>query len=262
VSKPKEQNYKLLTEWKISQSEKSLLISGGADARFEIELESSEPSFFSSLKHDKKFNRSELQTRDQRVLEELVTAEIVVPELQKGEVLRISVIGDDKELNLNVGEGLSIVKTGQAYDLALIVRTNSTYADLLEKIEYQSITKIHLFVDMAFHHTLSLGPLVFPSETACIACLQGRVSTRWGDEAPPIFPQAAKKYARVASELIATELARIGNGDTSLTNKTVSWNFLDRAIKKDQLLKVPLCPICSQNKIDQRGALVLPWGKV
>ncbi len=261
MNKSEKQNYRLLPEWTVIQTDKSLIISGGADARYEIELENDEKSFFASLKYDQTFNRSSLIDRDQRVLEELITAEIIVPELQKGKVLKFTVMGDDNKLILNTGKQLLQVKDDQVYDLALIVRTNSTYADLLGKINYQSINKTHLLVDTAFHHTLSLGPLVFPGETACIACLQGRVSNRWGDEVPPIVPQITKNYAGVASELIATELARIAAGDTGLTNKTISWNFLDRATKKDQLLKVPLCPICSQNKIDQRGALALPWSK-
>jgi bacteriocin biosynthesis cyclodehydratase domain-containing protein len=114
---------------------------------------------------------------------------------------------------------------------------------------------------MAFHHTLSLGPLVFPGETACIACLQGRVSIRWGDETPPTSPKVANKYINIVTELISAELDRIAQGDTSLTNKTVSWNFQDRTIKTNQLLKVPLCPICSHNRIDRSGALALPWEK-
>lgn len=247
--------YTLLPEWRITQQDKSLIISGGADALYEVELESEELSFFSGLKHDTLFSRSELKERDTRVLEELITAEIVVPVLNKSKTLKVSMIGDSNKL------ALTLHRDAQTADLLLIVRANSTYAELLETIDYQSITKPHLFVDMAFHHTFSVGPLVFPGETACIACLQGRITTRWGDEKPPIAPRMTSKYASIVTELIKTELDRVNDGDTSLTNKTCSWNFQDRVIKKDQLLKVPLCPICTKNKIDHSGALALPWGK-
>lgn len=260
--KQKEQTFKLLPEWTIRQSEKSLIISGGADAKYEIELESDDTSFFSSVKSTGSFTRSKLSAQDQRVLEELITAEIVIPELQKSKVLKVAILGDDDKIALATIKGISIVTKDQTYDLALIVRTNSSYADLLGKLDYQDIIKPHLFVDMAFHHTVSVGPLVFPGETACIACLQGRISTRWGDETPPPTPRAVNMYDRVSSELLTTELIRIANDDTSLTNKTVSWNFQDRVVKKDQLLKVPLCPVCSQNRIDQRGALALPWRQI
>lgn len=253
--KSKELSYKLLPEWRITQRDMSLVIHGGADARYKIELENDKPSFFSDLKYGTLFARSELKERDSRVLEELVTAEIIVPVLKKDRTLKFSILGDITKLTLNLH------KDARTADVLLIIRSNSTYAELLEKIDYQSITKPHLFADIAFHHTLSLGPLVFPGETACIACLQGRVTTRWGDEDPPTSPRVANKYVDIASELISTELDRIARGDTSLTNKTVSWNFQDRTIKTNQLLKVPVCPICMQSKIDNSGALTLPWGK-
>lgn len=249
----KDVTYKLLPEWKITQKGKSLIISGGADARYEIELETSESSFFSELRSNTSFTRSALKLRDIPVLEELVTAEVVAPVLQKNKSLKVALLGDEHKLTI------SHEKNAQTADLLLIVRANSTYADLLEKVSYQDISKPHLFVDIAFHHTLSLGPLVFPGETACIACLQGRVSTRWGDDVPPSSPRTANTYQAVVSELIKTDLDRIAHGDTSLTNKTVSWNFQERAVKEDQLLKVPLCPVCTQNRIDPSGAIALPW---
>ncbi|MEI6249385.1 MAG: hypothetical protein WCP00_02165 [bacterium] len=262
MNKQKNQKYKLSSYWKIEQDDKSLVISGGADARYEIELESNEVSFFSSLRNDKTFYIDELDDYDRRVFEELVTAEIVVPELQKGKVMKIAILGDGSKLKVNFDDSLLKAEADKAYDLALVVRTNSTYAELLNKIDYQNITKPHLFLDLAFHHTISIGPLVFPGETACIACLQGRISSRWGDESPPIIPQISNRYLGVASELVSTEINRIANNDVSLTNKTISWNFLDRSIKKDQLLKVPLCPICTKNSFDLNGLIVLPWNKV
>lgn len=122
------------------------------------------------------FTRNELNTGDQRVLEELITAEIIVPQLQKANVLKFTVIGDDNVLKFSAHKNLLQVKNNQIYDLAVLVRTNSTYANCFKKTKYQSIAKPHPLVHLAFHHTLSLGPLVFPGETACVACLQGRVS--------------------------------------------------------------------------------------
>ncbi len=255
MSKITKLQYKLSPEWMITREDNNLLITGGADAKYEIELESNEPSFFSSSRNSQLFIRDDLSLADQRLLEELVTAEIVVPVLQKNRKLNVAIVGDNNQITFGSQ------RTPQRADLVIVVRTNSTYAELLEKIKYQSLTKPHLFVDMAFHHTLSIGPLVFPGETACIACLQGRITTRWGDEKPPMAPRMARKYSSVASALIKTELDRIHNGDTSLTNKTCSWNFQERVVKKDQLLKVPLCPICTKNMIDHSGAIALPWGE-
>ncbi|MCA9332411.1 hypothetical protein KDA00_00900 [Candidatus Saccharibacteria bacterium] len=254
-------SYVLLDEWTISQNEKTLLISGGADAQFEIVLEAADQSLFSSLGTGKTFVRDQLNNSDQRVLEELITAGIVIPKFSKVKPVTISILGDvaDDAIWQFNNKILKKVEPKKKYDVALVTRTNSSYSELLGSINYQSIAVPHLFTDMAYHHTFSIGPLVFPGETACIACLQGRISTRWGDDPPPEHPRAHKKYTGLISELISTELERIANGDMSLVNKTVSWNFQDRKIKNNQLLKVPLCPICSNNKIDHTGALELPW---
>lgn len=244
-----------MPEWSIVQTDDCLLIQGGADARFEIELEQNDPSFFSELQENQPFIRRNLSVDDQRILEELIAAEIVVPVLQTSKALRVAVIGDQNQL------ALCHLKDISDAELVIIVRTNSTYSELLNDIHYPEIILPHLFVDLAYHHTLSIGPLVFPGETACIACLQGRVTNRWGDEKPPTAPKMTSQYIALATELVKAEIARIAKNDTSLTNKTVSWNFQDRSAKQDQLLKVPLCPICTQNKIDRNGALALPWGQ-
>lgn len=249
------QSFKVSPAWVIQQQGKLLRISGGADALYEIELETDEPSFFAENTKTP-FTRKQLTALDQQVLEELLTAEIVVPVLRNANHLRFVVLGDTTTLKLT-GRN-SDPKTA---DLAVVVRAHGSFASLLKELDYQNLHLPHLFVDMAYHHTVSIGPLVFPGETACIACLQGRVGTRWGDEAPPDLPQSAQTYAKVISDLVATELDRIAAGDTSLANKTVSWDFQNRTTKTDLLLKVPLCPMCGQNKIDRSGALALPWTK-
>ncbi len=64
-------------------------------------------------------------------------------------------------------------------DLLIIVRTSGRLAQVME--DYEKITSPHLFVDIAYDHTLSLGPLVFVGETACLGCFLGRVTRNWGD---------------------------------------------------------------------------------
>ena len=249
------QKFLLPAEWTITQKENSLIISGGADAKFEIELDHQYESFFAKVKNNQSFTRNELNLSDKKILEELLTAEIIVPKVRASTKIKVAVIGDSNQLKF--GNEKSIVNA----DLTVVVRTNSTFAKLLEKINYQDLTKPHLFVDLSYHHTISIGPLVIPGETACIACLQGRLTTRWGDDKPPKSPKISKDNSDLAKELIKAEIHKIQNGDTSLTNKTVSWNFQDRKVRNDQLLKVPFCPICSKNKIDLSGKIALPWVK-
>lgn len=253
MTKGEQTNFVLLPEWRLIQDGSTLRISGGSDAQFEVVLGSDEPSFFASLKPSRPFTRSAVSDFEQAVLEELLTAQIVVPSLQKLNKQKIASVGDPHNLTLSTQ-----VDSKRAAFL-VIVRTTSTYAQLLENIAYQDIWQPHIFIDLAFHHTVSIGPLVFPGETACIACLQGRISTRWGDEQPPEGPRASRLHATIASALLELELDKVAHDDTSLTNKTVSWNFQDRTTRQDQLLKVPFCPICSRGKTSSDGKLMLPW---
>lgn len=258
MAESKEQTFELLPEWSIRQYGNTLVITGGADAKYEVELETSDPSFFPSVPHNSQFTRSQLPKRDQRVLEELIVAEIVIPTVTKNQPQRVALLGDAGTFALPRSKSIVSVQTHQVYDMALVIRENATYAGLLEGIHYQDIDKPHLLVDIAFHHTVSLGPLVFPGETACIACLQGRITKRWGDETPPPSPKVRTDYPTLISEFVAAETERIARGDTSLTNKTMSWNLQERVITKRQLLKVPLCPVCTGNEVDRSGALPLP----
>jgi bacteriocin biosynthesis cyclodehydratase domain-containing protein len=258
LAKTEEQTFKLSAQWNISQSAKTLVISGGADATFEIELDDEKSSFFSRTKNSQPFTRRTLSAQDQRILEELVTAEIVVPVIEPRKQLKISIINDGNYVFAG-NKIIKIVGPSESPDLAIVVRTSSSYRDFVNLIDYPSISIPHLFVDTAFHHTLSIGPLVFPGETACVACLQGRITKRWGDNKPPIKAKAGKSYGRLIAELVIVELERIAAGDTTLVNKTCVWNFQDRSIKINQLLKVPLCPICTKNSIDHNGAIALPW---
>lgn len=246
--------------WTISQSDGELTVHGGADARYLIDLETDAPSRFASLGHDETIRRRDLSDTDQRVLEQLVTAEIVVPILATGATLRVAVLGDPPGLALPSRKAFQIVAASKAHDLAVVIRTTSTYAHLLDTLDYTSLTTPHLLADLAFHHTVSIGPLVFPGETACLACLEGRLRTRWGDDTPPPAARVADQDAGFVAELAATELVKIAGGDTSLTNKTVSWDLQSRTVTVNQLLKVPLCPVCTRSRMEIDGSLALPWG--
>ncbi len=251
--------YRLLSAWTMAQTEGSLLITGGADARFEVELESDASSAFASLGHDATVTRSTLTRADQRVLDQLVAAQIVVPILDAPGILRVAVLGDRSVLDLSFGDNAQTVATDAQHDLGVFVRTTSTYAQLLYAGDYRSVTVPHLLVDVAFHHTVSLGPLVFPGETACLACLEGRIATRWGDDSPPPEPRVATQYGAFVRELVALEVGRIARGDTSLVNATIAWDVESRTVTKSQLLKVPLCPICARIAAQDNGSLLLPW---
>jgi len=259
--KESELTFILSPKWTINRQEESLLISGGADARYAIEIENDEPSFFESLESNTPFNRSSLSIFDKKIFEQLLTAEIIIPSIEQKTKINVAINGDANNFNFINNKRINFVNQGEPYDYVLIIRTKSTYADLLNTINYKSINKPHLFVDAAFHHTISIGPLVFPGETACVACLEGRLSSRWGDDIPPSSAEIASENSDLVKGITMLELSKIAAKDTGLINKTISWNFQNRTVIKNQLLKVPLCPICSKNVIDLNGKLMLPWTK-
>jgi bacteriocin biosynthesis cyclodehydratase domain-containing protein len=251
--------FRVAPAWTIAQSGTSLLISGGADALYEVELDDDRPSRFASLGHDDTVTRSELGDADAHALEQLLTAEVVVPLLRTGPTLRVAVVGDASSLALPPRRALSIVPANKAHDLAVVVRATSSLGDLVRALDYERMTIPHLLVDIAFHHTVTIGPLVFPGETACLACLEGRLSTRWGDDAPPPAPAVADEDLGLAAELASMELAKIASGETSLCNATAAWDLRARSASTSQLLKVALCPVCTRNAADRDGSLPLPW---
>ena len=106
----------------------------------------------------------------------------------------------------------------------LFVRTDGRLADLCDD-GYASLRAPHLLLDLAFDHTLCLGPLVFAGETACLACLASRVAHGWGDAAPPPRPRMAQQHM-LAAGLVALAIERIlRHEDRALVNRTVAYDF-------------------------------------
>lgn len=143
---------------------------------------------------------------------------------------------------------------GGAAGLVVLVRTDGTLAELAEVAA--GVDGAHLVVDLAYHHTVSLGPLVVPGQTACAGCLAGRVAARWGDRPPPAEPAAAS--SPVAGALVAHEVAKVAAGTSLLVNRTValdlaSWRSVDEAV-----LRLPWCPHCGTGG-GRDGRRPLPW---
>jgi hypothetical protein len=133
--------------------------------------------------------------------------------------------------------------------LAVVVRTN---ASLLRAAELAAdVAAPHVLVDLAFQHTVVLGPHVFPGDTACVACLAGRVGTRWGDPPPPTIPGALDDAA-----LAGMLLARAVRGG-ALVNATVSIDLDDLSTRREPLWPVPGCAVCGDWRTD--GSIALPW---
>jgi len=60
----------------------------------------------------------------------------------------------------------NLTRTDGDADLIVWLRASGTLLSALD--DYAKINTPHLFVDLAYHHTISLGPLVWPGETAVV----------------------------------------------------------------------------------------------
>jgi hypothetical protein len=133
--------------------------------------------------------------------------------------------------------------------VVVLVRTTGSLAELASRAGLE--TGPHLVVDVAYHHTVVLGPMVVPGQTACAGCLVGRMAARWGDDHPPPAPAASR--APVAAAIVAHEAAKAADGTTALVNRTVAvdlgnWRTVDEA-----LLRLPWCRWCGTGPGDGEG---------
>ncbi|HMS24601.1 MAG TPA: hypothetical protein PKB15_02760 [Acidimicrobiia bacterium] len=239
------------TQWKITQEESSLIISGGQDAIFTIELDTGDPCFFSHA--ERPFHREDLSPSDVIILEQLLSANIVVPAIEVTNIqdLNIDVRGDEifvKRFTAN--DDFFTHHSADDTDLVILIRSNESFADFLENVGYAGITHNHLFVDLAYNHVVSLGPLVFPGITSCVACLQGRITSRWGDPAPPESPASTHTLLDFTREWVEMEIKKLfQEDDYTLTNKTIVFDTQDRSMTHNKLLTVPLCPYCKRTGV-------------
>jgi hypothetical protein len=144
---------------------------------------------------------------------------------------------------VNGADRLEVGAAGQA-DLVIWVRTTATLAETATAAAGSPAP--HLLVDAAYHHTVSLGPLVVPGETACLHCLAGRVTGRWGDPAPPPEPEVARLAPLVAG-LVSVELRRAAAGACELANRTVALDLERWRIVDETVLRLPWCAGCGDD---------------
>jgi hypothetical protein len=253
--------FQLNKHWRIKQQDTELYIFGGQDAIFTIDLDSNRRSFFGSLKHGSKFAITDLGTEDRIILEQLLSAEVITPQLKsKQKVASIKLVGDALSIP-EKNDNIRITNGGQ-FDLMVLVRTKGTLTSFLNQQNYITIEKPHLFLDLAFNHTISLGPLVFPGSTSCVACLEGRLKTRWGDDLPPPTPKTVTELAGLAKEWLIVELSKLfGDEDYSLVNKTIVLDAQNRTMTTNKLLTVPLCSYCQKSKLLLNGKLEYTFTK-
>uniref|UniRef100_UPI003341CA46 TOMM precursor leader peptide-binding protein n=1 Tax=Castellaniella defragrans TaxID=75697 RepID=UPI003341CA46 len=149
------------------------------------------------------------------------------------------------------------VDDADAASLLLIVRTNASWQEALSLYQTLAPKVPHLFVDVAYHHMVAVGPYVVPGETACMGCLGHRVAHRWGDLAMPAEPAAASR-PRLLAELLAPLLA-VRAGLFPFIEHSISLNLQTLASTNDRVFRFPWCPVCRATGDEPAGMLHLPW---
>jgi bacteriocin biosynthesis cyclodehydratase domain-containing protein len=148
---------------------------------------------------------------------------------------------------------------GTDADLLVWIRTRTSLLDTLG--DYATVRVPHLLVDLAYHHTLSIGPLVWPGDTACLGCFGGRIRHLWGDPTPPAAPRALAALPLAAS-LVQTELDvfRERGSCPALVERAVVLDLETLTTRVERVHRLPWCPFCFPPGAEHgAGSFALPW---
>lgn len=253
-------------EWALEYEAGVLLLHGGADHLYGIEdVEADAAAELQALWRSEAPDVGQLSEKAQRLVPQLVEAGAIVPELHVGppRVVELAFVGDgDPRLAEEIARvgatcGVELARGGTS-ELVVFVRTNGALRDVCTD-SYLELRRPHLLLDTAFHHTLSLGPLVFPGDTACLGCLAGRIGHCWGDARPPARP-AMQRHRVLLASILVLELEKIAAGDYGLANTTISWSVREHELERHSVYKLPWCPVCGdRGRVESPGSIGLPW---
>lgn len=146
---------------------------------------------------------------------------------------------------------------GEAHDaeLHLVVRTTATLREMMTEAEVLAPLGAHLLLDLGYHHTVSLGPLVVPGQSACLACMAVRLGRRWGDPPPPTRPKSLER-PELAIALAVHAINGIGAGSLALLDRIVSYHLDELTGTAEHVLPAAGCPVCPGLPV---GRTTLPW---
>lgn len=141
--------------------------------------------------------------------------------------------------------------------LTLLVRTTQSWSELLRYYQDAPPDGIHVLLDLAYHHTLGIGPMVVPGQTACLACMGHRVMRRWGDLPMPQEPAMLQRAAGIGALL--ADAAVLGS---RLVERAFTLDLRTLRMDSSTVFVQPECPVCALSAteaINRKAALPLPW---
>jgi bacteriocin biosynthesis cyclodehydratase domain-containing protein len=243
------------------------VLSAGADELFAIEDVHADAALeLVDAWHAETIDADSLSPPTRGAFEQLVAAGVVTPAAHEPRVSKVALkvvgaagteLADALRSALAEGGVLELADAAES-ELVVFVRAGGRLAELYDSAtEWQN--RPHLLLDVAYDHTISLGPLVFPGDTACLGCLAGRIAHYWGDAPAPARPRMLRHPSLIAS-LLALEVEKIAAGDVGLVNATVSWDLRGWEIRRDAVYRLPWCPRCGDpDGSEAIGSIDLPW---
>lgn len=251
--------------WTLLLEGDRLIASAGADSLFLIdELDAAAAHKLHDAWHGDRLD-SLSDDATARVLEQLRRMGALVPAQTTNAKLRVAIqahgaaaaIADALLRLIETAPQLTLVKKDP--ELVLVIRASGQLAETATACA--ELKAPHLLLDVAYQRTLSLGPLVFPGETACLMCLTGRIARAWGDPAAPPAPHATTKSAFAAALLFeeAQRFRELGSCP-QLVERTVFIDLESWATRSERVHRLPWCPRCfSDAQPYGTGAFALPW---
>lgn len=267
-----EYQFKKKPQWELSLENQQLILHAGADEIYLIEdLNSKQAEKFFH-----KYKKNELQDLQNsqdpqivKVFHQLEKAGAIFQSIAQKPSISFSIRWCGKPNSkietllktfTHQEEGLEFKEASADIDLLLIIKQSGNFKDDLMK-SYTQITVPHLFIDISLHHTISLGPLVFPSKTACLYCYAGRIIQHWGDLSAPSQAKVQEQSELICS-LIKTQLSIFQERGScpELIEATIAFDTERLTTQKDAIYRLPWCEVCYPKKENfGRGSFELPW---
>lgn len=243
--------------WRLEAHESAVFVLGGADSTFVLPVDSSEIAQRICSALEGPVRVGDPAGPEDELFDELLTAGVLrrvarTPlAASDARTVNVEAFGPyDSTVAEELRRAIAGVLNGAVAawpagdEMTVVVRTGGSLLELCEKLSAQSRARPHLFVDLAQHHTVSIGPLVVPGDTACLACFAGRVAISWGDATAPVHPGIVRRHLVAATALAASEVRSIADGDLTLAGASFWFDFEERSSGTERVFKLPWCPYC------------------
>ena len=203
--------------------------------------------------------RSITSSRVRGIVSELITAGVLMPTVVTNEPYTVTLqwCGDQGEAisaeirRLWSPSWIEPAQSGTGTpDVVVVIRTNGS----LQALSEIHPASPHFLVDLSFHHTISLGPLVYPGDTACFRCLATSTELRWGAPQPPALPRATT-FPALGAALAVAEIEAARQGRSRLINRTVAYNIDAHEVIESVVLRRPGCSRCDDTAVEVTGRI-------